>query len=30
MLRNPENYPKLEKMGELKIMQDYKELKMAF
>jgi hypothetical protein len=30
MIKNPDKYPKLEKMGELKIMQDYKELKMAF
>jgi len=30
IMKNPEKYPKLEKMGELKIMQDFKELKMAF
>lgn len=30
MMKNPQNYPKLEKIGELKIMKDYQELKMAF
>lgn len=29
-MKNPEKYPKLEKIGELKIMKDFKELKMAF